>query len=97
MDEEQTSEEPELGDGVIGCVGSLKTFLAVDTNSNISGLGSPINTRRLGRPRTPYLDHANVIGAIANSQSHDVYSILDKFDDLSFLFGRHTAADNGFT
>lgn len=45
----------------------------------------------------PYLDHADVVRTIADCQRHDINTLFDQKRDLSFLFGRHTAADNRFT
>jgi hypothetical protein len=44
----------------------------------------------------PYLDHANVIGTIADGESHDTQTVLDEPDDQCLLKRRYSAADNAF-
>jgi hypothetical protein len=44
-----------------------------------------------------YLDHANIIGAVANGQCHSTKSILDKLDNEGFLQRGNSTADNTFT
>ena len=61
---EQSLQEPELCNGVIGVTRSLVTFLSEYANANMRSL-----------------NHVNVIGAIANSQSHRVWFVL--FDHLN--------------
>jgi hypothetical protein len=45
---------------------------------------------------TAYLDHANIIGVVADGQCHSTKAILDKLDEESFLQRGNSTADNTF-
>lgn len=49
--------------------------------------------------RTDYahLNHADVVGTISDSQSHNTKPILDEVDDERFLQRRHSATYDGLT
>ena len=44
----------------------------------------------------PYLDHADIVGTITNSQCHGSQTIFDKLNDKGFLQRRDSAAHNAF-
>lgn len=88
MDQQQPLQEPELGNRIIRGVDSLETLFARNTNAHVSGLQDRQNQRVVASVEargSQYLNHANVIGTVSDSESHGTQTILDESDDESLL------------
>jgi len=108
--QQETLEVTELGEGVVAGENRLHALLAADTDTDVSSWGGG-DERRRGhvmshnsyrpgeRPETNglTLDHADVVGPVADGQSDGLLVFLDQLNHLGLLQRGDPAADHGPT
>ena len=83
-----TASESYLSNSVVGSQNSLKPFSATDTNTNMGGLHQSDHSVT---NQFNHLNHADIIGPVANSQGDGVLHFgLDHSNNVCLLRGGHS-------